>query len=280
MFKHTMMIGAAFAAFSWASVAVAGPVFLTGHDPDFHAQVQQSGKNQLTVALNFVTNGTYNDGTTKFLWVESYNAADGAHLVGFNGLAAIGVGSGNVDRADAAQFALVNLADYSAIVVASTFGGMLTDAEINALITRKTDIANFVNAGGGLAAFAECGFGFADCNTSNVLSTTQLYGFVPVGAVAASTSPPYTLTPYGLSLGLTSTDVNDCCTHNSFGGSAGLNIVDTDRNGNPTTLAGIVRIGDGGFNGVPEPATWAMMLVGFSAAGSMIRRRRKAMLPT
>jgi hypothetical protein len=25
---------------------------------------------------------------------------------------------------------------------------------------------------------------------------------------------------------------------------------------------------------VPEPATWAMMIIGFGAAGSMIRRRR------
>ena len=28
--------------------------------------------------------------------------------------------------------------------------------------------------------------------------------------------------------------------------------------------------------GVPEPATWAMMIIGFGAAGSMIRRRKAA----
>lgn len=33
-----------------------------------------------------------------------------------------------------------------------------------------------------------------------------------------------------------------------------------------------VRFGNGG--GVPEPATWAMMILGFGAAGSMIRRRK------
>ena len=31
-------------------------------------------------------------------------------------------------------------------------------------------------------------------------------------------------------------------------------------------------------NGVPEPATWAMMLLGFGAVGFSMRRRRHAML--
>jgi hypothetical protein len=30
--------------------------------------------------------------------------------------------------------------------------------------------------------------------------------------------------------------------------------------------------------GVPEPATWAMMLIGFGAMGTMLRRRRRAVL--
>ncbi len=32
--------------------------------------------------------------------------------------------------------------------------------------------------------------------------------------------------------------------------------------------------GGGGGQGVPEPATWAMMIIGFGGVGSMIRRRR------
>jgi hypothetical protein len=31
-------------------------------------------------------------------------------------------------------------------------------------------------------------------------------------------------------------------------------------------------------NGVPEPATWAMMLVGFGGIGMAMRRRRKGVL--
>jgi hypothetical protein len=39
---------------------------------------------------------------------------------------------------DAGGFAIVNLNNYEAIAIASSFGGMLTQAEINALIARKT----------------------------------------------------------------------------------------------------------------------------------------------
>src|SRR5438552_12554608 len=71
--------------------ASAGPVLLTGHDPDFHAQVQQSGVDQLNIYLNFVTGGTYNTGAEKFLFVESNLPPTAGHFVGENGLTAIGL---------------------------------------------------------------------------------------------------------------------------------------------------------------------------------------------
>jgi len=37
--------------------------------------------------------------------------------------------------------------------------------------------------------------------------------------------------------------------------------------------------GGGGGNEVPEPATWAMMIMGFGGIGTMMRRRRTAMVP-
>lgn len=40
-------------------------------------------------------------------------------------------------------------------------------------------------------------------------------------------------------------------------------------------IGGVTEIGGGGGGAaVPEPATWAMMIVGFGAAGAMMRRRR------
>ncbi|MGZ3375431.1 MAG: PEPxxWA-CTERM sorting domain-containing protein [Phenylobacterium sp.] len=266
------------AALTFAGAAQAGPVFLTGHDPDYHAQGQASGVDELKAALNYVTGGTYAGGAEKFLYVESNLAVLGGHVRGMNSLTgSLGLVQGvNFDQVNAVGLQTVNFSNYSAIVVASDFGAMLSDAEIEELIARKSAIQSFVNNGGGLAAFAECGYGFSNCDPTLVTPSTPLFGFVPVNASSVSTTPPYILTPFGVSLGLSPGDVDDCCTHNSFANTAGLQVVDYDQTGIPTTLAGNVRITDNGFTppGVPEPAAWALMIAGFAATGAMLRRRR------
>ena len=110
------------------SPAWAGPIFLTGHDPDFHAPGSAGAANLLRAGLNFVTNGTFDDAAPvkRFLWVESRIAPPGGHLVGENGLGALGLALGaQYDRANAAELAWANLSNYSAIAVASSFGGLL-----------------------------------------------------------------------------------------------------------------------------------------------------------
>ena len=254
--------------------AQAGPVFVTGHDPDFHAQGSAGAKVLLNTALNYVTGGSYNGGIQKFLWVESSISPPPGHLVGENGLTAIGLIKGvNFDTANAAQFAGINLASYSAIAVASDFGGLLTSAEIGALDTRASDIATFVNAGGGLFASSECGASSANCQADLVSPTDHLFGFVPLSVSSVSTAAPYTVTAFGASFGLTNADINDP-THNSFAPVAGLNAVDTDANGVPTTLAGTVTIGSGGFTPVPEPSSAG--LLGLSVIGLAALTRCRA----
>jgi hypothetical protein len=277
--RHLAAAAAATALLLGSGVAQAGPVFLTGHDPDFHAQSQASGVAEETVALNFVTGGTYASGTSKFLWVESNDSVPSGHLFGMNSLTgALGLTQGvNFDHVDAAGLASVDFSDYSAIVVASSFGGMTTDAEIQALVARKADIAKFVNAGGGLAAFAECFPTSSFCDGSLVNASTPLFGFVPITVSSVATTAPYHVTAFGASLGLTDADVSDCCTHNSFASAAGLNIVDLDQNGVPTTLAGNVRITSGGF-GVPEPASWVLLILGAGAMGTRLRWRRRTIV--
>jgi hypothetical protein len=263
-----------------AAPAWAGPIFLTGHDPDFHCQDSAGACNLLRAGLSFVTNGTYNGGVQKFLWVESFLPATAGHRVGELGLTTLGLVQGtNFDWVNAAGFAGVNLSLYSAIAIASSFGGMLTQAEINALIARSADITNFVNAGGGLLALAECFPTGGACLADTLVGPDpHLYGYLPVTVSSIPPTPPFTVTAAGAGAPffLTNGDVNDP-THNSFGLIGGLTPLDLD-NGNPqqaTTLAGNVRIGGGGFEQIPEPASLLLLGSGLAGLAAISWRRRR-----
>jgi len=66
-------------------------------------------------------------------------------------------------------------------------------------------------------------------------------------------------------------DANLAVINVGFGAWSGASLYSTQ----PCVGAGC---DNGGNGGVPEPATWAMMIMGFGGVGSMIRRRRESMV--
>jgi len=231
-----------------------GSVFLTGHDPDFHATLggnTTGARNINTAAVDFVMDPVRNTfvaaGVNKFMFVESSIAPPGGHTVGNAGIIASGYVDGtDYDRHDAGTLggALDDLGTtYSAIVIASDFGGLLTQAELDILNARAADIISFLNAGGGLYAMAESNGG------SGLTPNGGHFGYLPFVVVSAplgQTEIGNTVTPFGAGLGLADADVNGNASHNIFTETSGLTIVDIDSAGNILSLAARGEINPGG----------------------------------
>ena len=274
-------------ALSAAIPCWAGSIFLTGHDPDFHASLggnTTGARNINTAAISFVMDAAFNpfvaSSINKFLFVESKGSVPSGHTIGKNGIVASGYTE--VTNFDHHDFTTLNTAlnglgtTYSAIVVASDFGGILRQAELDILNARSTDIINFLNAGGGLYAMAESN------NGAGLTPSGGHFGFLPfvVSSTAFNqTETGITVTPFGTGLGLTASDVNGNFSHNIFNGTFGLNIVDIDQFGNTLSLAGRGQVNpDTGI--VPEPSTILLMgigLLGLFGLGYQKRRKQKAM---
>ena len=156
---------------------------------------------------------------------------------------------------------------YDGIVVASDFGGILTQAELNILNARSSDIINFLNAGGGLYAMAESDSG------AGLTPQGGFFGYLPFIVTSAQLNQGesgFTVTPFGMSLGLTVDDVNGNASHNIFTATGGMDVVDRDASGHVMSLATRSQITPGGFT--PEPGTLVLLASGLLGLG-LLRRR-------
>jgi hypothetical protein len=117
-----------------AGPAWAGSIFLTGHDPDFHASLggNTAGAQHINqTGIDFVMDPAFNTfvaaGVTKFLFVESNISVPVGHTIGENGIIASGFTAGtSFDQRNASTLnAGLNLlgTTYSAIVIASDLVG-------------------------------------------------------------------------------------------------------------------------------------------------------------
>ncbi len=274
-------LAAAIALIGASGTASAGSIFLTGHDPDFHAlsnpPENPAGAQKINqVAISFITDPLFNAFVAtapKFLLVESKGSIPGGHRQGKLGIGASGYTEGvHFDHHDfttlnAALDLLGDLGGYSAVVIASDFGGILRQAELDILNARSLDIIAFLNAGGGLYAMAESN------NGAGLTPTGGHFDFLPfvVSSTAFNqTETGFTVTAFGASLGLTNSDVNGNFSHNIFTSvPAGLLPVDLDAAGNVMSVAGRTQLS------APEPNALALLAPAMLAATLILRRRRR-----
>jgi RHS repeat-associated protein len=214
-----------------------GGLFLTGHDPDFHA-VQgpntTGAQHMLQKAVAFVT---FDKAQPRLLLATGLTPRGGTsdprlglNAAGFTGYDVADDGTEGV--AGVLDLHTVNFSNYDVIVVASDFGGWLRQQELDVLNARSAELIDFVNAGGGIVALSE---GSASAGT-----THNRFGFLPFIVTAQADDQAEsgdTLTAAGLALGLANSDINGNFSHNIFRTSGGLDIIDSDAAGDIMSLA-------------------------------------------
>lgn len=256
-----------------ASATTGGNIFLTGHDPDYHAYWENSASAfaALTSEVNFVQ-----DGSTLPLLVFDNNSLELSNV-----LTSLGIAHVTVDPSGAISDSMFDTSIYSAFAVASdqSCGGCdLAASDVANIATHSSAIDAFFNGGGGI-------LGLAAAQDPNG------YAYLPEAAANAGGFPPslgFVETPAGTANGLVAE--NGDATHNYFptpgtgGLSSAYQVAETNsgnvesvfvKNGSITCIGPTCTI----TGGVPEPATWGMMLLGFGAIGSSFRRRKRSTVP-
>ena len=268
------LVGVALLGASGVSARAQGGLFVTGHDPDFHSV--DTGANTtgaqhiIQDALKFTTRNNIGS----ILLVTDLTSPGPGYSDPRLGMTAAGFTYDVADNGAAGgsvkDLHTVNFANYSAVVIASDYGGWLRQSELDILNARSNDVFTYINHGGGLVAFAESG------SPGPGLLTHDVFGYLPFLVTSAQKTESEignTVTPFGATLGLADSDLNGNASHNVFTSTGGLNVVDYDAHHQILSLAYFGTIGTVGA--VPEPGALPTALVGAAGVSLFLRRRRK-----
>jgi hypothetical protein len=251
-----------------AGSAWAGRLLVTGHDADLHCgggTIDTGQCHYVAVAVGYARGGAP-DPAKKVL------ALDNSGLVLDSTLTSLGIPHDTVDPSSPAFGATAFATNvYSAIIVASDSGCGGCDLnntpsatsqtpDSDAINARANDFAAFLNAGGGLVAFAGANHGDGDPSTG----PDTYYSFIPVPVGGAAVASPFTLTSTGRALGFedssagigTHNDINCCATHNSFtlpAAGTPLLVAENDSRGLAETLVASGQISGGQLVNLPPP---------------------------
>lgn len=221
-----------------------GGVFITGHDPDYHAAGDGNRPGAQHLIQRAIAYVTFENPNPRLLLVSDGRNPGGDQIDSRRGMEAArfafdvaDYGSGTPGMLD---LNAVDFNDYDCVVVASDYGGWLRQDELDILNARAPELHAFVNRGGGIVAFNESGNRVA--NGTPVLyegTTANRFGFLPVAVTVVSRHQPavgFTLTPTGASMGLHESDVNGNVSHSVFESTGGMHPVDHDAAGRIMSL--------------------------------------------
>jgi hypothetical protein len=183
----------------------------------------------------------------------------------------------------------LTLSDYSALYIESPGGCCAADNTV--LNGFGAAVSAFIAAGGNLSIENYIGGGYDGVvlgGAAAPLGTIQGFGTSNGGIGGGPTcTDGETVTAFGISKGFSQPPVDGCWSHQAYettywGGLGYSSLMKADpaftfradSHDGSSFLAIGGTLGTPTEPGIPEPASWAMMLVGFFGLGSMLRRRR------
>jgi hypothetical protein len=197
--------------------------------------------------------------------------------------------TGGVSTVDETSLTGLTLSNYSAIYIESVGGCCIPDQTV--LNGFGAEVSAFVAAGGNLSIENYSGGSYDGVVPGGAAPNGSVEGYaVSNGGVGSgpSCTDGETVTALGISKGFSQPPVDDCWSHQAYENSywAPLGYIDlihssadfvfgdgTSNGSSFLALGG--TLGAPTPTGVPEPATWAMMLLGIGAIGAGLRASRR-----